>query len=137
MDPLDAYHLALDLMKKAGFTLHTASRQSEACYYSHPSRHPLLLRVAMHPSKKSPMGLQANTLARVTISPHDRGLTDEHHGPLHVENLVAIGIGRYFLKEPKPSNYIGKKGTWEHLAVHGASGEGHALTAKPEVGLSK
>lgn len=115
MTPLEAYHLALDLVKKAGFTLHTASMRSEACYYSHPARHPLLLRVATHVSKRPPMGLQANTVARVTISPQDRGLLDDHHAPLHVENMVAIGIGRYFLKEPKASKYFGKKGTWENI----------------------
>ena len=113
MDPLDAYHLALELVKKAGFTLHTASMQSEACYYSHRDRHPLLLRVATHSSKRSPIGLRANTVAKVTISPQDRGILDEQHGAQHVENMVAIGIGRYFLKEPKASNYHGKKGTWE------------------------
>lgn len=45
MDPLDAYHRALELVKKAGFELANASMQSETCYYTHSQRQPLLLRI--------------------------------------------------------------------------------------------
>lgn len=116
MSPLDAYHLALDLVKKAGFTLHQASMNSETCYYTRPSRVPLLLRVSMHPSKRSPIGMRGKTIARITISPK----TDTVDPEIHTRNLVAIGIGRYFINDPKPSEYHGKKGTWEAAQVRGA-----------------
>jgi hypothetical protein len=108
MKYLDAYNLALDLVKKAGFKLHTASMQSEACYYFHPSRAPLLLRIATHSSKRGAMGL-SGVVARVTYSPRDKADLSEEH----VRNLLAMAIGRYFLDDPKPSRYYGKRDTWE------------------------
>jgi hypothetical protein len=108
MTHLEAYHLALDLVKKAGFKLHQASMQSEACYYYHPAREPLLLRVATHSSKRGAMGL-TGVVAKVTYSPKDKHDLSE----AHVRNLLAIAIGRYFMTDPKPSRYYGKRGTWE------------------------
>lgn len=109
MDHLDAYHFALDLVKKAGFKLHTPSMQSEACYYYHPAREPLLLRIATHSQKRGGMGL-SGVVARVTYSPKDKHDLSEEH----VRNLLAMAIGRYFMDEPKPSRYYGKRGTWEN-----------------------
>jgi hypothetical protein len=61
--------------------------------------------------------LRGNTVARVTISPHDRGFLDDLWARQDIENLVAIGIGPYFLSDPKPSSYHGKKGTWGMEAI--------------------
>ena len=106
MNSLDAYHLALDLVKKAGFEFHTASQKSEACYYFHPARKPYLLRIAQHRQKKPEMGL-SNIVAKLTFS------TEHGFSEQRVRNALALAIGHYFLTEPKPSRYFGKKGTWE------------------------
>lgn len=92
---------AVTLLKKAGFALHQVSQRSTSVYYYHLARAPLLLRVADHPSKGGPMGLP-NTIARLTLSPKDKYLTEKH-----VENLVVTAIGRYFLMDPKPTRYDG------------------------------
>lgn len=110
MDHAEAHHLALDLVKKAGFVLSTASSRSEACYYYHPARAPLLLRIATHSSKRAPMGLQGRIIAKATFSSRDTHPFSE----AHVENVVAMAIGRYFITDPRPSEYKGKRGTWEH-----------------------
>ena len=103
MNYLEAYHLALDLVKKAGFELHTASAKSEACYYFHPARKPYLLRIAQHKQKRSEMGLSL-TIAKVTFS------TKHDFSEKYVRSALALGIGRYFLDDPRPSQYYtGKK----------------------------
>lgn len=107
LDHVAAREHAVALLKKAGFQLHQVSQSSTSAYYLHSARAPLLLRISDHQSKHDVMGL-ANTVARLTISPNDRYLS-EHH----VFNLVVNSIGRYFLGEPRPSRYYGKKGTWE------------------------
>lgn len=109
-ESLDAYHLALDMIKAAGFTFVVASSKSEACYYSHPARHPLLLRIGMHKQKHELMGLKGRVLAKCTFSPKDPTPWTEGH----VRHRLAMAIGLYFLVEPKPIVYHGKRGTWEH-----------------------
>lgn len=94
---------AVALLKKAGFALHQVSMNSTSAYYYHLARAPYLLRVADHKTKGGPMGMP-NTVARLTISPKDRYLTERH-----VENLVTTAIGRYFLADPKPTDYDGPK----------------------------
>lgn len=103
LDHIAAREHATALLKKAGFQLHQVSQISTSVYYCHPSRQPYLLRVSDHPSKSDVMGLPY-TVARLTISPKDRYLT-EHH----VFNLVANAIGRYFVTGPKPTRYDGPK----------------------------
>lgn len=107
LDHIAAREHASALLKKAGFSVHQVSQSSTSTYYMHPARAPLLLRVSDHPSKREIIGMPY-TVARLTISPKDRYLTE-----YHVENLVVTAIGRYFLSDPKPSRYYGKKGTWE------------------------
>jgi len=106
---LEAYHLALELVKKAGFEFSHAAMQTESCYYWHPARKPYLLRVSAHRSKHSPIGLN-NVIARVSFTSGE-----DKHG-LHTEkntlNRVTWAIGQYFLNDPRPSDYKGKKGTW-------------------------
>ena len=103
LDHVAAREHAIALLKRAGFCLHQVATNSTSVYYYHPARSPLLLRVSDHPSKGSPMGL-SNTVARLTISHKDQYLT-----AVHIENLVANAIGRYFLNDPKPSEYDGPK----------------------------
>jgi hypothetical protein len=110
LDHITAREHAAALLRKAGFRLHQVSQQSTSVYYFHPAREPYLLRVADHPSKDGPMGLSL-TVARLTISPKDRYLTERH-----IENLVTTAIGRYFLMDPKPSRYDGPK-----QGIHGQS----------------
>jgi hypothetical protein len=107
LDHITARECAVALLRKAGFKLHQVSQSSTSVYYLHPAREPYLLRVSDHRSKRDLIGLPF-TVARLTISPKDQYLT-EHH----VENLVVSAIGRYFLGDPKPTRYYGKKGTWE------------------------
>jgi hypothetical protein len=109
MTNVEAYHFAQELVKKAGFALHVASMRSEACYYSHPARAPLLLRLATHKSKRSLIGMRASTVARLTL----RDNAGHYYSEEHVRNMLAMAIGRYFMNDPRPSEYFGKKGTWE------------------------
>lgn len=111
IDYLEAYHLAIELVKKAGFEFGHASMSTESCYYFHPARRPYLLRISAHKSKQSPIGMN-NVIARVSFT---RG--EDKHG-IHTEkntlNRITWAIGQYFLNEPKPSRYLGKRGTWEN-----------------------
>lgn len=108
IDNMTAYHLAIDLVKRAGFQFKNASLTSESCYYFHPGRGPdRLLRLSAHKSKKSPVGL-SSVCARVSFTPND-----PYHTEINVYNKVAFAIGRYFLEEPAPTRYYGKRGTWE------------------------
>ena len=111
IDYLEAYHLAVDLVKSAGFAFSHASMQTETCYYSHPARHPLLLRISTHRSKKSPIGLN-NVVARMTFTAKDT----VHLNADLVTSRVKWEIGEYFLATPRPSRYHGKRGTWESEA---------------------
>lgn len=120
MDYLEAYHLALDLVKKAGFELHTASAQSEACYYVHPGRRPYLLRIAQHSQKRLPVGLSM-TVSKVTFA------TSHDFSERYVRSALALAIGRYFMDEPKPSRYYGKKGTWECASTQSAESAGKPI----------
>jgi hypothetical protein len=104
-----AYDMAIELVKKAGFQLDHVSRQTETCYFYHPSRRPLLMRVSAHKNNGSPLGLN-NVLARVSFSYGEHMFT-----PTIVTNRVTWAIGQYFLGDPRPSKYKGKKGTWEGL----------------------
>ena len=57
LDHITAYHLAIELAKKAGFLLHHASQKSESCYYYHPARgKSYLLRLSTHRSSRAPIG---------------------------------------------------------------------------------
>lgn len=104
LDHIAAREHAVALLKRAGFCLHQVANNSTSAYYYHQARAPFLLRVADHASKGAPIGLWDKTVARLTISPKDKYLTT-----VHVENLVANAIGRYFLNEPRPSQYAGPK----------------------------
>jgi hypothetical protein len=111
LDHIEAREHAATLLRKAGFALHQVSQRSTSTYFFHVARAPYLLRVADHPSKHDTIGLPY-TVARLTLSPKDKYLTE-----CHVENLVVMAIGRYFLSNPKPSRYYGKKGTWENQSA--------------------
>ena len=115
IDHLTAYHLAVDLVKKAGFRLVHASRSSESCYYNHPALPDRRLRLSTHKSSKSPIG-HSGVCARLSFSPKD-----QTHSELNVYNKVAFAIGRYFLTEPLPSEYKGPKESWNDgaEAAHG------------------
>lgn len=108
IDNITAYHLAIDLVKQAGFVLDHVSMQSETCYYRHPAvKKGRLLRVSTHRSKGGRIGFNG-VVSKVTCGPRDM-----HLNPTTVKNQVITAIGRYFLTEPKPSEYRGKRGTWE------------------------
>lgn len=119
MNYLDAYHLGIDLAKLAGFELKYASRNSETCYYTHPLRAPLLLRLSTHRSKNAPIGL-ALPVARVTFSPKDIHLSEKRVG-----GMMRFAIGSYFLNDPRPSVYDGPK-KWRTIT------DGVALREKRE-----
>jgi hypothetical protein len=107
LDHMTAYDLAIALVKKAGFILDHVAMQSETCYYRHPSiKKGRLLRVSTHRGKGR-IG-HNGVVSKVTCS-----VRDMHLNANSVENQVIHAIGRYFLTEPKPSEYRGKRGTWE------------------------
>lgn len=108
IDYLDAFHLATDMVKSAGFQFSHSSMQTETCYYCYPARHPLLLRISTHKSKKPPIGLN-NVVARMTFTSNDT----THLNADLVESRVKWAIGEYFLASPRPTRYQGKRGTWE------------------------
>lgn len=103
MDHLAAFHLAMDLAKQAGFELKYAARNSETCYYIHPQRAPLLLRLLTHKNKHAPIGM-VPPIARATFSPKDLYLTEAR-----VHDMMRWAIGSYFVNDLKPSQYHGPK----------------------------
>lgn len=106
IDSMTAFNLAIELVKKAGFVLEHVAMRSETCYFRHPAiKKGRLLRVSTHRGKGR-IG-QNGVVSKVTCGIRDMNLT-----ATSVENHVIYAIGRYFLTEPKPSEYRGKRGTW-------------------------
>lgn len=101
IDRFEAQQLASEMLKSAGFTLFKASRTTESCYYHHPAREGLLLRLSTHKANKGPIGLEA-VLVNVSFTEHDE---KQLLTPTVVKNRVIWGIGYYFLADPKPSKY--------------------------------
>ena len=130
IDNLTAYHLAIDLAKKAGFVFDHASQKTESCYYYHPARGKgYLLRLSTHRSKKSPIGF-SNVVARASFT-----ATDLNCFEASVLKKMIQTIGLYFLADKPEQKYRGKKGTWEtHLAVGGTLGSGDAGTSNQASG---
>lgn len=109
LDHLEAYHLAIELVKKAGFVLDHVSRQTETCYFKYPGLIKLM-RISTHRGKKSPIG-HNNVCARVSfVKPKSLNVAPHYESSVHLKIVEAIG--NYFLTDPKPSRYKGKKGTW-------------------------
>jgi hypothetical protein len=98
---LELCALAGQMLREAGFVLHTASRKSTATYYRWPGRSDQL-RVADHAKDKKPNGLE-RVVARVTFSgahaanPGYMRISDDK-----VEQMVAQAIGRYFMRSTAP-----------------------------------
>lgn len=112
IDHLVAYHLAIDLVKRAGFQFAFAAMRTESCYYFHPGRgRDRLLRLSAHKSKHSPIGLNG-ICARASFSPKCKT-----HTETNVYNQVAFAIGRYFMEEPPPTKYLGKRCDWDKREV--------------------
>lgn len=110
-DHMAAFNLAIELVKKAGFVLDHVAMQSETCYYRHPClKKGRLLRISTHRGKGR-IG-HNGVVSKVTC-----GAKDMHLNPTSVENQVIHAIGRYFLTEPRPSEYRGRRGTWESIAT--------------------
>ena len=101
IDRFAAHNLATDLLKKAGFSLYKVSRTSESCYFHHPAREGLLLRLSTHKANKGPIGVET-TLVNVSFTEHD-----ERHllTQTIVKNRVIWAIGYYFIADQKPSRY--------------------------------
>ena len=108
MTHVEARETAVQLLLKAGFVFVSAALTTDSCHYTHPARTPFLLRVGTHKSKKAPMGL-SNIVARLTFTAKDT----LHLSERLVRQRVKWAIGEYFLGEPKPTRYLGKRGTWE------------------------
>lgn len=109
-EPIDAFvalELAIAHAYKAGFTRAFVSMKTESCYFTHPGRPDVLMRLSMHKNNKSPMGLN-NVVARAAFTP-----TNSHLSEYMVWNTMRFVIGDYFLRAIPPSRYRGKKGTWE------------------------
>lgn len=108
IDNITALNLAIELVKKAGFILDHVSLSTETTYYRHPfCKKGRLLRISTHKGKGR-IGLNG-VVSKVTFGSKDMNLN-----PTSVENQVISAIGRYFLIEPKPSEYKGLRGTWEN-----------------------
>lgn len=109
---LTAYHMAIELVKRAGFQFAFSAMKTESCYYFHPGRgRNYLLRLSAHKSKHSPIGLN-NVCARVSFPPKCLVFTKKS-----VYNAVALAIGTYFLEDPPPSKYQGKRCDWDKREV--------------------
>lgn len=113
IDHITAYNMAIELVKSAGFVLSHVSMSTETTYYYHPARRPYLLRVSAHKSKHSPIGLN-DVVARCAFTKGEEKAKN-CLTPTNVRNRVTWAIGQYFLNEPLPTRYKGKRGTWEHL----------------------
>jgi hypothetical protein len=106
IDYQQAHELAISLLRLAGFEFSHDSRISETCYFIHPARRPLLIRVSTHRSKKSPIGLN-QVIARLTFTAKDT----THLNEKLVAKRVTWAIGEYFMAAPKQSRYQCKRGT--------------------------
>lgn len=106
IDNVEAHALGISYVKKAGFRLANVSMRSESCYYEHPARPGLLLRVSMHRGKAR-IG-HNNVLAKISFSSRIPQWSE-----FAVYCAVRMAIGNYFLRDIKPSEYMGKRGTWE------------------------
>lgn len=102
LDHLEAYHLAIELAKKAGFVLHHVSMNSETCYYEHPSRLGCFLRLSTH-KNKTPIGI-GGVAARLTL-----GRNAPHVSEDSVHKMMVKAVGEYFLRDAEPSKYDGPK----------------------------
>lgn len=108
-----------DMLKAIGFEQVYISRKTEACYYKLPGRFGLL-RVSAHRNKHPPIGLDP-IASKITFRGNCHSganlLVTSENGFM---TQVYIGIGQYMMRsaEQKPSEYKGKKGTWENAAQH-------------------
>lgn len=120
-DVLDLCALAGDRLRRAGFVVAHVSMRSEAVYFRHP---PLdkLLRVSAHKQKHGPIGMDG-VVAKLTFSPGRRSADRRHliRTESAIDQMIWTAIGQYFDREPAPSEYQGKRGTWEHAAAGGPS----------------
>jgi len=104
---------AAEVLKAAGFVHVCASMKSEASYYRLDGRHGLL-RVATHPSKREPIGMQ-HVCATLTFcgAKRDRGtlVCDE----MRFNSMIWTAVGQYVMRSAAPheTRYQGKRGTWE------------------------
>lgn len=116
-DPLELCTLAGERLKKMGFSVANVSMRSEAVYYRFPGRAGLL-RVSAH---RVHMGHgtigHSNTIAQITFAV---GRKAYRRGERHfirtagaIDHMIWLAVGQYFEREPKPSRYLGKRGTWE------------------------
>jgi hypothetical protein len=109
IDHVTAQNLAIELLKRAGFILDHVALASESCYYYHPAiGKKRLVRVSTHRGKGRTIG-KNGVVSKVTCGPRNMHATNKT-----IENQVIYAIGHYFLTEPKPSEYRGKRGTWEN-----------------------
>ncbi len=107
IDALTAFDFAISLAYQAGFNRSFVSMKTESCYFSHPGRDGVLMRLSMHRNKGSPMGMN-NVVARATFAP-----SNSHLSKYYVWNAMRFVIGDYFMRPIPPSKYKGKRGTWE------------------------
>lgn len=101
IDCITALQLGANLLKKAGFTLHHVSRRSDSCYYEHPARQGMMLRLSTHKYRGAPIGREC-VVACCSFTPADelQLLTQTI-----VNNRITWAIGRYFLADEKVSKY--------------------------------
>lgn len=111
IDAVAAFELAISYAYKAGFTRAFISMKTESCYFTHPGRPGVLMRLSMHKNSKSPIGM-APVVARAAFAPKNSHLSE-----YMVWNTMRFVIGDYFLRPAPPSNYKGKRGTWEQAAT--------------------
>ncbi len=99
---LDLCNRAAEMLKRVGFVHYQTSMKTPAAYYRWPDRQ-ALIRVAEH-NRKTSGSNRNNIVAKITF----RGTHVDPAGMMNisdekVENVVALAIGRYFLKSAKPS----------------------------------
>lgn len=107
IDAVTALDFAISLAYQAGFTRAFVSMKTESCYFTHAGRPGVLMRLSMHRNAKSPIGL-GSVVARASFAP-----TNSHLSEYMVWNTMRFVVGDYFLRPVKPSEYKGKRGSWE------------------------
>lgn len=108
---LDLCDEAIARLRSIGFERAHVSMKSEATYWRLPGRHGLL-RVATHPSKRPPIGMDA-VHACVTFRGPRRGRDVLVCSQNQIEQMLTWAIGQYVMRSfaPMPSRYEGPK--WE------------------------
>lgn len=81
------------MIKAVGFEFRYASNQTEACYYGWPGKS-TILRIAAHKNDRGMVSGVGKVVSRLTLTSQSTKV--KSLGAM--ETIVALAIGRYFLR---------------------------------------